>query len=143
MGVKIVVGVDGSEHAQRAVEWCAAHGAALDAEIVVVHAMEVPTYVGAGPPYIWLKAPTPQQREAQGDRVSRDWCKPLANAGVPYRVVIVDGDPAPGLMSIARDEDAVLVVTGRRGHRGIRGLLLGSTTHHLSHHLDRPLLIVP
>jgi nucleotide-binding universal stress UspA family protein len=143
MRSKIIVGVDGSDHAQKAVEWCAAHAPALDAEVVVVYAIDAPTYVGAGPPYIWLKSPTPEQREAQRDLAARDWCKPLANAGVPFRVVVVDGEPAPALMEAARTEDAGLVVTGRRGHGGFKNLLLGSTGHHLSHHLDRPLVIVP
>lgn len=31
----------------------------------------------------------------------------------------------------------------RRGRGGFGKLLLGSTSHHLSHHLDRPLVIVP
>jgi nucleotide-binding universal stress UspA family protein len=143
MGTKIVVGVDGSDPARRAVEWCAAHAEALGAEVVVVHAIEVPTYIGIGPPYIWLKTPTAEQREARHDLVARDWCKPLANAGVPFRVVITDGDPAPALMETAEHEDAALVVTGRRGHGGFRKLVLGSTSHHLSHHLHRPLVIVP
>jgi nucleotide-binding universal stress UspA family protein len=57
--------------------------------------------------------------------------------------LVVDGEPAPALMEAARTEGAALVVTGRRGHGGFKALLLGSTSHHLSHHLDRPLVIVP
>ncbi len=138
-----MVGVDGSDPARRAVEWCAAHAEALRAEVVVVHALETPTYAGAGPPYIWLKSPTPEQREARHDLVARDWCKPLADAGVPFRVVIIDGEPAPALMEAATREDAALIVTGRRGHGGFKKLVLGSTSHHLVHHLGRPLVIVP
>jgi nucleotide-binding universal stress UspA family protein len=143
MDARIVVGVDGSDHALRAVEWCAANARALDAEVIVVHAIEVPTYRGFGPPYIWLKSPTPEEREARRDLVARDWCKLLANAGVPFRVVLVEGEPAPALMEVARAEDAALVVTGRRGHSAVKKLLLGSTSHYLSHHLNRPLVIVP
>jgi nucleotide-binding universal stress UspA family protein len=143
MGTKIVVGVDGSDHAQRAVEWCAAYAPVLDADVVVVHAVEVPTYVGLGAPYIWLRFATAEQREARRDLAARDWCKPLANAGVCFRVVVVDGESAPALMEAARTEDAALVVTGRRGRGGFKELLLGSTSHHLAHHLDRPLVIVP
>jgi nucleotide-binding universal stress UspA family protein len=58
---KIIVGVDGSAHSARAVQWCADHAAALDAEVVAVHALDVPMYIGAG---------------------------------VEYRGVISDGDPA-------------------------------------------------
>jgi nucleotide-binding universal stress UspA family protein len=34
---KIIVGVDGSEHSIRALQWCATHAAELDAEVVAVH----------------------------------------------------------------------------------------------------------
>jgi nucleotide-binding universal stress UspA family protein len=33
---KIIVGVDGSEHSIRALQWCATHAAELDAEVVAV-----------------------------------------------------------------------------------------------------------
>ena len=143
MRTKIVVGVDGSDPSRRAIEWCAAYAPALDAEVIVVHALELPTYTGIAQPYIWLPALTSEQREACRDVATRDWAKPLADAGVQFRVVVNDGDPAPTIMEVARTEDAAFVVTGRRGLGGFKELLLGSTSHHLSHHLDRPLVIVP
>ena len=46
-------------------------------------------------------------------------------------------------MQAAKTEKADLVVTGKRGRGGFAELILGSTSHVLSHHLDRPLVIVP
>jgi nucleotide-binding universal stress UspA family protein len=83
------------------------------------------------------------QREELHDLVTRDWCKPLADAGVPYRVVLGDGSPSVALMRAAQTENAELVVTGRRGRGGFAELVLGSTTNQLMHHLDRPLVLVP
>ncbi len=75
---------------------------------------------------------------------SRDWCKALADAGVQHRVVLIEADSAAlALMQVAQTEDAELIVTGRRGHGGFAELLLGSTTHQLTHHALRPLVIVP
>ena len=42
MNMKIVVGVDGSEPSQRAVEWCATYAKALGAEVVAVHVVDAP-----------------------------------------------------------------------------------------------------
>jgi len=141
--MKIIVGVDGSAHSARAVEWCATYAAALEAEVVAVHSIEIPVYAASGFGAVPLPMPTEPDREALREVVEREWCAPLAKAKVPFRVVVTDGSPAPSIMSIAEHEDADLVVTGRRGRGGFAELLLGSTSHQLSHHLNRPLVIVP
>ena len=144
MNAKMVVGVDGSDHAERALRWCAEHAAAFGAEVVVVHVVEM---LGFGPrmgPYSLASLPmTDAELGEVRDMVEHDWCKPLADAGVEFRVIVNEGLPAPVLIDIARSEDAALVVTGRRGRGGFAELVLGSTSHALTHHVDRPLVIVP
>ena len=142
MTSKIIVGVDGSVHSGRAVRWCAAHAPAFGAEVVVVHAIGVPVPLAMGPYYAYPGL-TPEQRDELRDVVGRDWCKPLADSGVSYRVVLVEDSPAAAIIQTAHNEQAALVVTGRRGRGGFAELLLGSTSHQLSHNLDRPLVIVP
>ena len=142
MRMKIVVGVDESEQANRAVEWCANYAVTLDAEVVVIHAIDIGFYaspVGSVVPALLA----PDDRENLRDRITNEWCAPLANANVPYRVVLMDGDPAPAIIKAAKTEPADLVVVGRRGRGGFAELLLGGTSYALVHHLARPLLIVP
>jgi nucleotide-binding universal stress UspA family protein len=143
MGAKIVVAVDGSPHAARAITWCVENAPALDAEVVVVHSMEPPKYTGIGPSYIWVRHAGVERQQARRERVTRDWCAPLVAARVPFRVEVVDGDPAEAVARVAREEGAELVVTGRRGIGAVREHLLGSTSHELTHLLDVPLVIVP
>ena len=137
---RIVVGVDGSDHSARALQWCADHAGAFQAEVIVVHVVEIPPQLGPVLPV--LPSLTELQREELGDLV-QVWCKPLADAGVSYRVTIVEGRAPHALAGIAEDEDAELVVTGRRGRGEFAELVLGSTSHALRHCLDRPLVIVP
>jgi len=143
--MKIIVGVDGSQSSTRAVEWCAAHAAALGAEVVAVFSLEMPVYAASGFGLAPIPAPLPPapDHDVVRDQVEREWCTPLSLAQVPFRVLVTDGPPAPAIMAAAEKEAADLVVTGRRGRGGFAELLLGSTSHHLSHHLDRPLVIVP
>jgi len=139
--VKIVIGTDGSVYSHRALDWCAEFAARLGAEVVVVHALEMPVYTGA---FGYVAAPyTLDDREAMHDLVVEKWCDPLARAQVPFEARLIDGAAVPALLNTARDEDADLVVVGRRGLGGFAELLLGSTSHQLSQHLGRPLLIVP
>jgi nucleotide-binding universal stress UspA family protein len=143
MGMKILVGVDGSEPSMRAVEWCAEHADALVAEVVAVHAVDLPVVVSPISPGFALPRFDPADREELTRVATEEWCAPLAQASVPFRLVLRDGAPALTLMQVAKDEDADLVVTGTRGRGGFAELLLGSTSHALSHHLHRPLLIHP
>ena len=145
MAMKIIVGVDGSVPSARAVAWCAQYASVLSAEVVAVYSYDIPVYpvtaFGAGP--IAMPIPPEPDRD-ELERVVRDeWCAALTKAGIAFRVVVKEGSPAAAIMSVAEAEAADLVVTGRRGRGGFAELLLGSTSHHLSHHLDRPLVIVP
>lgn len=145
--MKIIVGVDGSAPSARALEWCAVHAKALEAEVVAVYAVDIPIYASSGFGFAPIPAPFPEpsetEREQLRKKITDDWCARLTQSGVPFRVQLLDGSPAPAIIALAAKEEADLVVVGRRGHGGFVELLLGSTTHHLSHHLDRPLVIIP
>ena len=143
MEMKIVIGVDGSEPAKRAVEWGAAYAGALGAEIVAVHAIDILIYQETVGIRLPVPPPSPEYRAELSEHIEKVWCAALASANVPYRVVLMDGDPARAIIEAARTEQADLVVTGRRGRGGFAELVLGSTSHALSHHLECPLVIVP
>jgi nucleotide-binding universal stress UspA family protein len=146
MTKRIVLAVDESEHAARATKWCADHATALGADVVVVHALDIAYVFGFGSP-LALAPPPPPYPEARIDEfrdiIARDWCKPLADAGVGFRVVVAEARPADLIRRTAKTEDADLVVCGRRGRGGVAEFILGSVSHELSHHLDVPLVIVP
>ena len=144
MDMKFVVGVDGSEHSRRAVEWCATYAKLLGAEVVAVHALDLP-FIDSPPSTFPVRIPefSAEERDDLKAVVTHEWCAPLEKASVSFRVVLVDGVPERVLMQAAQDEDADLVVTGKRGRGGFAELVLGSTSHALSHHLNRPLVIVP
>lgn len=146
MESKIVVGVDGSEPSRRAVEWCATYAKALGAEVVAVHAVDIPVVVAPSAAMVFpihVAVPSAEDRENLREIATREWCAPLEQATIPFRVVVADGDPPLVLMLTANEENADLVVTGKRGRGGFAALILGSTSHVLSHHLNRPLVIVP
>src|SRR6185312_25666 len=98
---------------------------ALHAEVVAVHVIDIPN--AAGTPYYWVPAPSPEERESLREIAEREWGTALAAAGVPFQVVLMDGEPAAALIQAARTEDAALVVIGTRGLGGFKELLLGST----------------
>jgi nucleotide-binding universal stress UspA family protein len=46
------------------------------------------------------------------------------------------------LLDVAEERDARVLVLGRRGHSGVRSLLMGSVSSGVLHHTQRPVLVV-
>jgi nucleotide-binding universal stress UspA family protein len=140
--MKIIVAVDGSEHSVRAVEWCAKYAENLGAEVIAVHAIQLPVLpspFGLVPAAICV----PVDHETLREVLVEQWCAALGRAKVPFKPVLTEGYPSNVICSVAEAEDADLVVVGRRGRGGFAELMLGSTSHQLALHVGRPLVIVP
>ena len=85
-------------------------------------------------------------RAVDGDRIvavsadhEREPVPELQVDGVEHRVVA--GDPRDVLHDAAQDAD--LLVVGARGHSGIAGMLIGSTTLHVIEHPHTTTAVVP
>ena len=71
-----------------------------------------------------------------------EWCASLAgDRELRWRAELVYGSPADVLMKMGTGLDAAFVVVGSRGVGD--ELALGSTSHHVVHHCDRPVVVVP
>ena len=63
-------------------------------------------------------------------------------AGVPARGELVEGRPSSGLVDLADEDDAQMIVVGSYGEPPLKGALIGSTAHKLLHLSERPVLVV-
>jgi nucleotide-binding universal stress UspA family protein len=138
---KIVVGVDGSENANRALLWAIDRARETDAEIVAVYAIDLPPYLLTGfrPP---MTAFDEEWRTGLKNQFEDDWLRPLKESGVPYHALIGDGDAAAAINQAADEQDATMVVLGRRGLGGFAGLLLGSVSDKVAHHSRKPVVLL-
>jgi nucleotide-binding universal stress UspA family protein len=135
---RIVVGVDGSQNAQRALDWAILLAGRFGAEIVAVHAVGLLTNLGDSAP-----VPSHSHLEELRAKFESEWCASLKASDVPHRLECLDGPPVRVLIDAARREQADVIVVGSRGEGGFSELLLGSTSHQVAEHSDRPVLIVP
>lgn len=135
----IVVGVDGSEAAQRAVAWAAGLAAQTSARVVAVHTFEPLAHLDeVEPPYDFAT-----MERAARSRLEGDWVRPLVEAGVEHEGRIMHGTPAGCVLDAADEADADLIVVGTRGHRGFREMALGSTSNKVVHSSHRPVVVIP
>jgi nucleotide-binding universal stress UspA family protein len=138
----IIVGVDGSGHSQRALEWAMKEAAIRHTPLTVLTVHEaVRGYYGGMAMYADDPARTAQAQkaaQAETDQV-------LAGLDGPHpesvTVKATHGYPAEELIKAGHDAD--MIVLGSRGAGGFTRLLLGSTAGQVVQHANCPVLIVP
>ncbi len=137
----IVVGVDGSGHSQRALEWAMREAASHHALLTVVTVYQADTSFWRGR----TAGPKDGFREHAHARAAEQTDKALTQLGdlEPPSVTIqpVLGMPAEELMKAAGDAD--MLVVGARGAGGFLRLRLGSASTQLTQQARCPLVIVP
>ena len=146
---RILVGLDGSEGSVRALHWAIDLARAAGAEILAVHAFELPYPIISSPAGVPVGtvAGEVELEQALRESVERafatEWSAPLEDAGVRYRRLFEEGSAGEVLLDVARRERASVLVTGRRGRRALTALLAGSVSQHLIHRSPVPVMIVP
>ena len=137
----LVVGTDGSERAERAVERAGEIANALGATVHIVSGYSEQS----SPVMVAPRVVTPAHEEdvnrtrAQNyvDRAQRR----LRDLGVATETHIWPGEAAESLVRIAAERDAQMIVVGNRGMTGARRML-GSVPNHVSHRARCDVLIV-
>lgn len=135
----VVVGVDGSPTGEAAIAAAFDEASWRGAELVAVHS--------------WVEFPAhrSETRRSATDRVAVEegerelLAQRLAGwqekfPGVVVRRVLGEGRPVECVLDNAAD--AQLIVVGSRGHGGLAGMMLGSTSQALIYHATCPLLVV-
>jgi nucleotide-binding universal stress UspA family protein len=140
-GYKIVVGVDGSEHAERALAWAIQEAKLRNARIEVVSAWHVPVLAYGGPGFApQLDTAVDETFKEVAEESVAAAAQSARDADVDVDVAVEHGATVEALLEAA--EDADLLVVGSRGHGGFAGLLLGSVSAQCAHHAPCPLVIV-
>jgi nucleotide-binding universal stress UspA family protein len=137
---RIVVGIDESDTARRALDWALDEGRAHRATVEAVHAWSVP-YTGGEMFATGMYDPALFETVA---RRTLDQAVEAADAsGLPAPVTrtVAIGGAAGAILDIA--EDADLVVVGSRGLSRLKGLLLGSVSYNIAHRATCPVVVVP
>ncbi len=137
----IIVGVNGSAHSQRALEWAMEEAAIRHAPLTVltVHQANV-GYWGSEASYPPDHALAEQARQSARDAVAKAAAQLGGPAPASITVRAVSGSPAEELLNAARDAD--MIVIGSRGAGGFPRLLIGSVSSHVTHYAHCPVVII-
>ena len=138
---KILVPVDGSEHARKALETACDFALKFGAAICLLHVVSPPPalfHEGA------FALPDVQKLlEEDGAKFIETAKRETKRRGVKdVQSTVVQGDPATGIIKFARAEDVDMIVIGSRGLTGIKEFVLGSVSHRVTHLADCTVTVV-
>jgi nucleotide-binding universal stress UspA family protein len=134
MSSGVIVGYDGSQCAKEAVRVAVELGKAYGEKVIIAFGYELNPVAGELHDYHAALRDLATQRLSEAQKLA---------GGHDIEAVIVEKKPAAGLVALADERDARVIVVGTRGDGLVKGMLLGSTPHKLLHLSDRPVLVVP
>jgi nucleotide-binding universal stress UspA family protein len=133
----VVVGIDGSDDARRAL--CLAGELAQErgAELVIVHAIGLTDVVDG-------HHVVAEGHAAEIRAEFAEWCLAVRTVGLDeWDARLVYGNPVDAVLRVSDETGAGLIVVGRHGAGRRPELLLGSTAHQIAERAGCPVVIVP
>lgn len=140
---RILVAVDGSPFAERALAQAVDLSKRYGSQLLVVHVVlrrfyaVTPSEAGVLATTVFVK-----EMESEGKKIVAKSEEFVKAAGVAYECKLVQGVPADEIVRLAQAEKVDLIVLGSRGLTEVRAFLLGSVSDKVTHHAKCPILIV-
>jgi nucleotide-binding universal stress UspA family protein len=131
---EVVVGVDGSACAKVALRWAEDYATRLGSSLTLVTAWHWPMSYGVPVTYEGFDPEESARKVVEAAKA--DVQLPLDRV----RTVIAQGQPGDVLLD--NSNGAAALVVGTRGHGGLTGALLGSTSNYCVHHASCPVVVV-
>jgi nucleotide-binding universal stress UspA family protein len=138
----ITVGIDGSSHSARALEWALNEAAIRHAPLTVLTVHSVAVSGWSGNPIVLPGDAEDQEKAYQAaEEMTLKAASQLGEAqpaSVTVRAII--GFPAEELIKASENVD--LLVVGSRGAGGFAKLIVGSVSNQVAHHAHCPVAVV-
>ena len=136
---KILLAVDGSEHALRAARTAGDLARAMKSEVVriVVAFDRIPRYLGE--PNL-QQAIDARMKEAQTILQAAE--EAVGKIPGEIHTELIEGSPAEAVINVAVTRESDIIVMGSRGLGTLAGLVMGSTSQKVVNHAPCPVLII-
>ena len=140
---KILVGVDGSPFAEKALKYAVDLAKKYNAKLIIVHVV-LRRFYAVAPSEAGVLATTVfvKEMETEGKEIINKAESKVKGESVDYECRLGQGVPVEEIVKISQAEKVDLIVLGSRGLTEVRAFLLGSVSDKVSHHAKCPTLIV-
>lgn len=145
MSRTIVIAMDGSQHAEFAFQWYVQKCYREGDKVVIVYCAEY-NELSSKPLTLMsvdksLITNLIEGEEAKVRKLAAKFEDLVKKYKIEGKIVRVNGEPGHGIIKVAEDEKAAMIVTGTRGLGTIRRKLLGSVSEYVIHHSPVPVLV--
>lgn len=130
---KILAAVDGSRHAEKALEYAVSLSKNYRSDLALLHVEEDKLVRIGGPQVVDCLGTV-------GECILKDAAKKVE--GVSFDKMLEYGSPAEIIIKVAKKADVDIIVVGSRGLSSVRRYLLGSVSDDISMHARSSVLIV-
>jgi len=137
----IIVGVDGSESARKALSWAIEEAKVRKCEVIAINAWTYPIV----PPSIdgaIVTIPDIDVEQEANNLLERE-IKEVTGGSDDVKIQRRFVQKSAATALIQASDDADMLVIGSRGLGGFRGLLLGSVGHQCVQHSKCPVVVIP
>jgi len=139
---RILVPVDFSDTAKKALQYAVPFAKAFDAEVVLLNVMQsysLPPEIGYVPPELVVS-----QRDfiASAREELDKWCAREIGGRARTQVLVREGVPWQEVVTVARETNTDLIVLATHGRTGLKHVLLGSVAERVARHAPCPVLVV-
>lgn len=136
---RILLAVDGSDHAEHAAKVAAELGHCVEsAELRIVVAYDpIPSYIGE--PNLQNAIDT---RLDEAQEILQKAVAIVGESHLDIHTELIEGDAAEAIIEVAKTRKSDVIVMGSRGLGRLAGMVLGSTSQKVVSHAPCPVLIV-
>jgi nucleotide-binding universal stress UspA family protein len=136
----ILVPLDFSEPAEKALRYAVAFGGRFEARITLLHVRELPYYL-AEPGFVPAVTPIDDPSEAVTRRLEAD-VRRLVPPEMHERTLLRVGAPFDEICKAAAELNTDLIILSTHGYTGLKHALMGSTAERVVRHAPCPVLVV-
>ena len=138
---KILVPLDGSALAERAVTHAAEIAGGTGAEVILLKVVQAPL---GKVPEAGISEEIKSTREIADQALAylEGVASKIANESVKVKTIVLDGTAAACILGYAHDEDVDAIVMSTHGRTGLSKAFMGSVAEEVMHTTKRPVMLV-
>lgn len=137
---RVLVPTDFSSGAEPALRWASALAGVFDAEMLLLHVLDVRLAAIAGLPPDMASMPAVDELVRSASAEAEQQMQALGVQFPDARTILKEGVPRLIILEVAKAEVADLIVMGTHGRTGLSHVFFGSVAEHVVRHSRVPVL---